>query len=272
MRIKILFEEYGVFNGCEKIAREIMKIVKNAKQLSFTVKMKNCDFIETMEIHLTNENGAGFNSLNSSINNNGKYDPLSLTIGMKVLDNDEDALPSIMHELLHAHQNYNLYLKNTSLYDEISKTGYFKNQANPPSMLREALYFLNKYEVGAYITSLVGDLKSTDKTFNSIEEVYKFIRKTVDYRNYQKIFQYCEAFNSLDSTEQQDVILNYANKYSGKTFKTYNQFLKWLNDKVYKVKKKFETIVPKIAYEHLQMGGFLKQPKRETVKDNLPLV
>ena len=77
----------------------------------FKQKMKNCDFIETMEIHLTNENGAGFNSLNSSINNNGKYDPLSLTIGMKVLDNDEDALPSIMHELLHAHQNYNLYLK-----------------------------------------------------------------------------------------------------------------------------------------------------------------
>ena len=186
----LLFEEYGVFKGCEKIARKMVEIIKeniHSVSHSFNVKIKNCDFIDSLEVSFHNRLGAGFIPYMSQINNEGKYDPLSLKSGLQLLDNDEEMLVCLMHELTHAYQNLNLSQKGKTLYGELTKKKYFENNINPKTSLSWVLYYLNQYEVGAYVASIAGDLKACNKMFTSIDEVYDFIknrfwkvRKTVE--------------------------------------------------------------------------------------------
>lgn len=273
----LLFEEYGVFNGCEKIAREIVKIVQdnfNFERSYYTIKMKNCDFIDSLQIMITNEYGAGFDTNGSKLDANFVYNPLCLQIGKKIIWNNDDALPCVMHELLHTYQNINLAKKGYSLRDKLNKVGYFNINRNNStnSLLDNILYYLNRYEVGGYITSLVGDLKSSDRNFVSVDEVYEFLKTTVDYKNYQQIFKMCKMFNDLTDKNIQKDILDFMKNKTDKVFNTYNQFLKWLNYSAYKVQRKFNTIAPKLAYDYLQMGGLLKHSNRELISEDLPWV
>ena len=271
----LLFEEYGVFNGCEKIARRLMHIIKEKgrRQYHYSVNIKNCDFIDSLDITMNlNRNGAAYLPNTSNINQEGKYDPISLDIGVMLLDDNEGLLACLMHELLHAYQDMNLKKKGTSLEDRLRTQGYFKNQTMPKGKLQQMLYYINSYEVGAYVNSIVGELKSTSKFFTSIDDVMEFIKNTITYKNYQTIMRWCNGLEYVKDPNEQKQILKYGVDNTNIDFTTYNQFLKWLKTKCYKIQRKFNTIVPKLAYDHLQMGGHLKSPNRELIDKDLPLL
>lgn len=254
-RQKQLLESYGVFNGCYQIALNLLEIIRqNSNRSLFRVTVNNNFLIKTLEVYMTNYDYAEFISDESEINNEGKYEPLTLGFGRELID-DEDAIPLLMHELTHAYQNLSLYKKDND--DSLSRRGeedkYFDNIKDEPYIgkyehrLKEILYYFYNFENGAYIAQLQGELNVKNK-YNDFNAAYDFIKQTTTYQNYVILFKWCDEFKNIRDTRTQKNILNYVYNNSKYNFSTYNQFLKWINDQSYKVSRKLNTMIPKMVY------------------------
>lgn len=259
---KTLCESYGVFNGCDKIAEEIINLSEKAYlngKKSFNININNCSFIDKVEV-IFEEGGmcAYFPNFSKIINK--KFKPLNLKIGLKCVKEKQIAL--IMHELTHAYEDYQRNIKNVQgLDDKAKKLGYYKNpmQSTPYYELSKRkvsyiLYHLTDFERNAYIASIKGLFNQSNNKFNNIKEALQYIRQTVFYRNYQKIFEWGKTLcNESDKTRQNE-ILQYVEELSNFKFNTYNKFVKWLSSKILKYQEKFNKIIPKIAAEHFIMA------------------
>lgn len=258
---KTLCEAYGVFNGCYELAVEIMnyayKCCEN-EDYSFTFKVDNSSFINNIKITIVAGQISSFDTTNSKIINN-KFNPLSLRIGIQCIENNQKAL--IMHELTHAYEDYKRNINNTqSLNTKAKNIGYYKN---PISMtpfynivkkrVSYILYHLTDFERNAYIAAIKGLFMDTDIKFRDINQALQYVKQTIIYKNYQQIFDVGEMLCNETNKENQKEILYYVNTLSNNNFTTYNQFVKWLSNRILKFQKKFNKIIPKIAAEYFNM-------------------
>lgn len=260
----LLCEQYGIFKGCEDIAKEILEAVKSMTENNINnwlFSIGNSDFIKTLEITIKYRTSSSF--LTNSEVKEGKYDPLRLIIG--IIGTYKDLFSSIMHELLHAYENYQrLSVNNTSIENVAKKIGYDKNPiSRTPSYsdvkqkISYILYHLTDFERNAYIAQIQGELSSCKRKFNDIKDALDYIKTTVPYQNYHTIFEYCTELCNVTDTDRQRLILSYIEELSNQSFKTYSQFTKWLEKKVYKYQKKFSQIIPKIASQYLTISEML---------------
>lgn len=270
-----LFESYGIFNGCYEIAARLMDIIRqNSDKSYFSLKINNCSLIEKLEVYITDTNYAGFVTDESYINENGKYEPLTLEFGEEIIYNDDEALPLLMHELIHAYQNLKLYMKNpnNTLTSIGEKTKYFKNLEPKPyssrltRQLQDILYYINNFEKGGYIAQIQGGIK-VNKTFLNIKQIIDFIKETTIYQNYETIIRWIAELNLIKDKRTQKDILNYVYNNSNNDFNTYNQFLKWINNEANKIQRKFYNIIPKIAYDNLRISRTMKTPDNNLLTD-----
>ena len=63
-----------------------------------------------------------------------------------------------------------------------------------------------------------------------------------------------------DDVQVQNMIMNYVKELSNLKFNTYNQFAKWLNNKINSYQKKFNQIVPKMAADYFNMNESFNTP------------
>lgn len=262
-KTKQLFEAYGLFNGCYEISKYICdNIIKSTKDY-FQIKINNVSFIDTVRVEIDyyeTDSCAFVTDKNyGSVIKNGKYDPLLLYVGADIVNDEKSLLPLIMHELTHAYQHFNLLLRNSNygLGEIGEKNKYFKNLEYQPmlpkyqSQMKDILYYFYNFEHGAFIATIQGFLKNTNHQFSNIEEICDFIKNTVIFKNYETIFKWVENMKEITDKRTQESILAYVESCSAYTFNTYNQFVKWITNKSYQIQKKFNEIIPKIAYDNL---------------------
>lgn len=273
----LINERFGIPNDCEEMTREIMKQIDDSVSTK-TIELNN-RWVGNIKIIVNNNPHiiASFMPFQSQIYYSViddkfyyRYKPLVLTLNY---DNTEEELfVAIMHELTHAYEEYNRRIKSKeTLIDNGTKYGYNKNKIATDDVnehiLSRILYYTYNVEQNAFVSSMIGELKHTNKTFISIEEVLNFIRNTNTYNKYMAVIGWMNAFIENKDTNLQNKVLKYVKQLSNLKFNTYNQFVKYLKQKKEEITKRFNTIIPKIAYEHLNHGGLMMQDNIMTDND-----
>lgn len=265
---KRLCESYGLFNGCDVLAEQIYEkfCEANEKGLSeFSMVIDNSEFINIIDVYLMRGQISSFDT-SSVIDEDNKYNPLILDLGTDATPRQMKGL--LMHELTHAYENYIRIAKNKkSLIQKAADSGYGKNPLNMTETYKEKkrmisyiLYHLNDFERNAYIAQIKGELLNAEQEFENIDDALNFIRTTISYRNYKTIFKWANQICNETDKYTQSAILRYVSELSNNNFNTYNQFVKWLSNRVLVYQNKFNRIIPKMAAEILYMKESFNNP------------
>lgn len=259
-----LYETYGLNIEVERLADLLISSI-NKYQLQNGKLLKihsNVTFVDEAIVYITNAKSvdAAYWPEKTVVDNNGKFKQIVIILNPDFLNND-NIKPALLHELTHVYQDYNLRLKGKNLYqrmDKVSNYGkltseFLKSEDYHERYLSKILYLLNGYEKGAYISELKGMLLNKD--FLEINDVVDFIKNSVTFQNFDKVCSMAEQI----AQRSDDAYLDAVNKITGLDFKTYNQFSKWLMRKVYKVRRKLERIIPKIASDYANMVEIMPQ-------------
>ena len=275
---KKLFESYGLFDNCTGIAQKVYNTIKSFPKSSILHVPVGHKFVDVIKVTITsdNENGASYQPNKCEVDNNGRFNVLVINIDKSLIKSHKKLLGSIMHELMHAYQDYNLIQKGYSLKDRMTDYGYYSNEIGKyeddeiKDTVSWLLYYLNGYERGAYISDIRGQLEGCRKVFNNISEVIDFIKNTDTYYNYEVIFQYGKQILGITDSDVKNTVLKYFNDLSlkkepnveniintTKKFKDYDMLRRWLKNRLSAVKRKFETVIPKMAYDYLTMNEII---------------
>lgn len=231
-----IFENYGLTNGINSIAHQIYDFLTDEK----------------------NMNDIKFSSAN-------RFNPIVLTFPKNKVLNKTLKISDIAHELTHAIQAKKIaVVDNDSMVDRyetkmkanINLSQDTSYQPKSIKILQMLLYYVNNFERSVHIAEIKSELEDCTKHFNSIKEVCDFIYNTYTYKTYENLMENCQIFYKVANNIERKSILRYINNNSQYSFNTYNAFLKWLNYILEKTKKKFNQIIPKMAYETLRLSAF----------------
>lgn len=270
--LRQLNEKYGVFDGCENLARRICEyIVKWNKTVTVNspkivkFKISDSNWVGVVELLLyndTNSNIAAAYVPNKSNIIDKVFNTLYLQINLKNFSK-EKILVSLMHELTHAYEDYNRIVKGKeTLSDVVLKTGYNRNLVGMymgyKNCLSYIFYYIHGFERNAFITDLYAELKNCHERFVKIDDIIDFLKHTDFYGNYMVICDWIDDIAKIDNKDEQDAILKFCeNDISNMKFRSYKHFVKYLLKKKYSILKKYNTLIPKIAYDYLDFGNLL---------------
>lgn len=264
-----IFESYGLTNGINSIAHQIYDFItdeKNANSdvLNFRLKQGG-ELIRRVQVILNDENITAFNMNDIKFSSANRFNPIVLTFPKNKVLNKTLKISDIAHELTHAIQAKKIaVVDNDTMVDRYenvmkSNTNLSQDTSYQPKsikILQMLLYYVNNFERSAHIAEIKSELEDCTKHFNSIKEVCDFIYNTYAYKTYEQLMENCQLFYKVINNIERKSILKYINNNSQYNFNTYNAFLKWLNYILEKTKKKFNQIVPKMAYETLKLSAF----------------
>lgn len=260
---KQLFEQYGVFDGCDDIARKIIKTLETYPDSNSVFVPIGNSFIDSVYAERKDADGIKtaaylptISTFRKDENNKERFS--QVTIYIKKNANKHELFGSIMHELTHAYQDICMKNNGLSMTDKLKDFGYHLNDINKHSDWRDTsvshlLYFFNKFESGAYIAQIDGELKGSGKVFDTVNDVMDFIRGTTVYRNYELMFSHVDYIRNVENTEDRKMILKYANERSNNSFKTFDDFIRWILVRCKDTKRKFKEALPKIAHKNLKV-------------------
>lgn len=261
-KLKLICEAYGLFDGCMDLVEEIYEAVLYGGGAYSTTINVDHPYFKTINFKLSVSPTSSYHPLKSVIND-GKYDPLVLTLGADPLYKGypNRFKAAIAHELLHAYENLKRHNnKAISLAQKVKNIGYnkndtsiFYNENSIEKTISAVLYYLTDFERNAYVAQIKSELQLSDTVFNDISDAMKFVKSTVTYQNYEIVFSWANELCSVTDKETQAVIVYIVNSRSNNNFKTYNQFKKWLTRLAYKTERKFNNIIPKVAAESLKL-------------------
>lgn len=287
LTVRQLNEKYGLFNGCEMLAKRITKRVLEenvelGKIKKITMQLNN-SWINKVNIILLNDNltkiGASYVATSSKIIkiaqiNDYKYYPLCLEANLNN-NNEKRLIVKLMHELTHAYEDYNRFVNNKeSLANVARRIGYTNNQLGTYNGLKQMisflLYYITDFERNAYVAQMQGELNIQNIRFTSIDKIIEFLKNTEVYKNYQKIMDYVDGIITLQNDDIKKQIMKYAEELSEYHFNTFNQFCSFLINKKNKIERKFNTNIPKNAYNTLNFGGLITNSDEE-IDDDLEI-
>ena len=266
-----LNESYGVFDGCYELAKQIYNNIKkmnlkNGEGRVLNLHIKNCKWIETFEIMVyydeNSNTGATYNSSSQivkSVNNTRKYLPLKLSVNLA----SNNIVINLMHELTHAYEDYNRQINDKpSITDKALENGYYLNNSvgnydYDKKYISYILYYLTDFEVNAHLSQLKGELQNCDKYFVNIQQIVDFLKKTDVYKRYSVIKSYIDFFSNISDEKSQSIILSWVSDLSTLKFRTYKNFVNYINKKYNKIERHMNRLIPKIAYEYLDYGNTL---------------
>lgn len=266
-----LNESYGVFDGCYELAKQIYNNIKkmslkNGESRVLNFPIKNSKWIETFEIMVyydeNSNTGAAYNpssQIVKSDNNTWKYLPLKLSVNLA----SNNIVINLMHELTHAYEDYNRKINDKpNITNKALENGYYLNNSvgnygNEKKYISYILYYLTDFEVNAHLSQLKGELQNCDKYFINIQQIVDFLRKTDVYERYSLIKSYIDFFSSISDEKSQSIVLLWVSDLSNLKFRTYKNFVNYINEKYNKIERRMNRFIPKIAYEYLDYGNTL---------------
>jgi len=265
-KVRLLFEEYGLFKGCDHLAQIIitqLSTIDGYVGETFDMNIGNW-FIDNVHIIIVKEDGCFYDST-SVINNNGCFEPLVFYVGFRALESP-NLKSMIMHELTHAYEDWNRRKNGVdSLYAIADKNGYDKNPIGLNNIYDEdirklswILYHYNDFERNAYFAQINGEMSKCNIRFERISDAYNWLKQnSIAYRNYRIIFDWVSELISIRDVNRQNNILKRCKELSNFQFKTYNQLCKWLQLKTNNYQRSFNRIIPKIVGKYMRFEEWL---------------
>lgn len=253
-------KEYFLFPNYDKITTNILDIINAVKPEdrygTIAYNLNNALF-DTIEIDFIYQKHtvAAFYPTTSFISN-GKFSKLNIGVNPeKATFND------ILHELLHAYQYLKVEESGKSFRGFNYKTGYYtlNNHINSTDegeqSIANTFYYLNTFEKGAYLGSIMASAMTTSKEFKSLRDIADYIKSLEPYQKYVILMESINAvLNAHErgiSKEQKIILLDAINRYSGRNFETYDKFIYFLKKARYNLLRKMNQIYSIIAMKKL---------------------
>jgi hypothetical protein len=246
-----IYEKYGLSIDIEKLSKDIAEIFNN---LSFGINeiTIDSDWINKLIINKTSINICSYDCDKSNFENKEFY--------IKIGDKMKNKLTLIIHELTHAYEDYNRYIKGYKTLKDLidSRYGnYISNIAKPFPDIEGAIstlkYFCNDQERNAYfaqlkptIQQILKNKKYNRKNFNYIS----FVNELQNTDIWKYIFDAGRVLMNFDLYDNKTYLVDCYNKLCNKHY-TYNQMKKDLEKLWMKFKRKFEVLVPKIVNDEI---------------------
>ncbi len=267
-----IFEKYGSYIGQKELiidlAKEIYNIIRNHEPVD-NIKLDKEDidgydniFFDKLEIQLTNKNtGYVVNKSNFDKSKN-ILDLVYIEISVNDYYEYKDLVRCIMHEILHAWNHYQSYIKKSEfnlkeLTDKNSKyyKTLFDGKLSVENICKRICNNLSKIEQNAYLNELTTELDINNfdvKKFSNINNAYKKAYEI--FKQSDVWIQYSSLWNWLKELNNDDDKLKFQNTYNNinNTNLSFNKIYKKLDNQFNKILKKFETNVPKIFCDYYE--------------------
>lgn len=270
-----IFERNGSYIGQKELiidlSKEIYNIIRNHEpENTIQLDKKDLDnysniFFNSLIIYLTNK--TGYDSKESTYLDNDKLlDKVVIYIDTAEYFEYTDILKCLMHEMLHAYNNYKSYLTNAkfNLTDLTNKnSSYYKTifagSVSVENICKRILNNIRQWEQNAYISELSVELENNrfdinkyNKTQEAYKAAYKIFKNSNTWTQYSTLWEYLIQLNhqNKNSSDRLKFQTTY-NKINGSSL-TFNQIYKKLDGLFNKILKKIESKVPKIFYDYYQ--------------------
>lgn len=216
------FESIGIFDGCKEIVKKIIdnfikyidkkEVIIKSNEIEklneryfdeLHVKFLNDDKKYVHGLHLTGYRNDEFNETyeNKRWNKeNNKFNFIEISIYNASENNAFDVAEILTHELIHSWDDYVIHKYSYSSYRDKTLNFKLKNRFNELSnllkddkdkndlnIIQQVIYYLDKFEVKAYIGQLNKELDKYE--LYTVRELMNVVRNNDIYKTYKYIYE-----------------------------------------------------------------------------------
>lgn len=255
-------EKYGKFDNAGLVVKHIIDKLKT----KYRSQVIDCSEFNVFfkKIDITIDNSGTHIASYDSLKNDILYIEILCESKKDFIKDIDVYVKLIVHELLHAYEDYNRINKTgKSIFDfygdkYINSFTSVNSENEIKKYLSRCNYFLISQERNAYLSQLEYDIESIFKNEHIKIEDFNYtkfkenLKKTDIWKEYFNLSLFIlKLYNSKLDNEQIKYIEDiWQDLYSEK--KTFNQIRKELYNKWQKFEKKFEQLVPKIICKYIE--------------------
>lgn len=253
-------EKNGTFNQSKEIAEYIYENVFN-KKLNIDCSKFNT-FFKYVKVLIVNSEHL-FASY-ENLENDTVY--LEIYCNNQTIKDNTNLTKLIIHELLHAYEDYQLKIKKLSLKDYLTNA-YKKSITNLNNRnevirnLSRCQYFLNDHEKNAYFGTLEYQISNLFKTYQGdkydFTKIINLIKQSDVWKEYFKLDEFIQNINK--NMIDKELFVNVYNSMNNSS-KTLSQIQKEFNYKWKKFNSKFNQLISKIICDTLFENKNIKVP------------
>lgn len=246
---------YGVFDGCRELAdiirQNALTALNNGEQeLTIGIKSQWFDsvFIEFVDF---DAEAAAYVSDNRQV---GILNPLRLKITPMMVFS-KNAIPALMHELLHAYEDFNRKKGGAeSLDDKGARLGYDiyaqVDSKGDKGQIANMLYILTSFETNAFMAQLSVEIFDAvqDERIDTVPEMLKAINALPVKKRIDNALRTLDEIVCEQDRRQQAVLLNYVNNLSKHDFSKFSESCRFLEARKNAVMRKLSDIITKNAF------------------------
>ena len=272
----IIYEKYGEYNGCDELATYITnatyKLDNDVIDLDVSkLNIENTHFDNVSIVKIDDANlNSGYDCEHSNYNEDKHIiENVKIYVPEYLFGHKKQLHSFFEHELQHIFDDWILIVHGMkTLYDVISFNDMYErskmfNDSNERTSVREirlALYLLNTYEQRSFIAQLCDEIRdiklqyvNNGKQMNSLNAtlVYNITKDLQIYQAYENISRFIIRYknNKLFKSEI-NAIENEWYEMTGEN-ESINRIMKFIENKLKKVKNKLERVIPKKIAEEL---------------------
>ena len=265
-------ERYGSYLGQKELILDLAKemdliISNNDPEDTFILDKNDLSeysniFFNKLEIQFSN-NTAYIPNKSNFINKDNLFDKVFIYINPKIYNNYKSIAKALMHEILHAWDNYQSYIKNakfnlhdlTKIGSKYSKTLY-NDDKDISNICKRICNMVSQAEQNAYLNELTIelDLEKFDITkYHSAEEAYKdaydiFINSDIWYQ-YSGLWNWFSEFKNNSDKNKKELFTKTYNEINNTEY-NFNKIYNKLDGLFNKILKKMELVIPKIFRDY----------------------
>ena len=271
-----ILEKYGSYIDQKQLiidlAKEIYLVVKhnepeNKFKLDYNdLKEYSNIFFKELIIELVNNTSGYLANKSKYLKDEKLFDTVIINIDYNDCKEYSNLCSTIMHEMLHAYNEYKSYISNSPLkLKDITntKSNYYKtlfggSNTSASNICKRIINNIRQFEQNAYLSELSTVLdthKFNISKYNTVNDAYKQALEI--FKNSDTWIQYSSLWNyviDLQHNGSEEDKTEFANTYNeiNKTSLTYNKIYKKLDGLFNKILKRIETTVPKIFYQYYE--------------------
>lgn len=267
-----IYEKYGSYIGQKELiidlAKEIWFTISNHEpENEFILDRKDLNqysniFFNKLIIRLGNI-GSSYMISSSKFDNKTKlFDMVHIDIDYNEIQSYNDVCSILMHELLHAFNEYMSYMTNSKCkLDDLvgngtpyNKTRILNNKVSIENICKRILNNIRKWEQNAYISELSAELEKNEfniSKFGTTQDAYKEAKKI--FMDSDTWLQYSSLWKRLNTiSKNNDEMKEFESVYNeiNGTNLSFNKIYRKLDSQFNKILSKMERLVPKLFYDY----------------------
>lgn len=292
----IINEQYGSYIGQKElimdIAKEIWPVIENEDpQNIFKYTKKDLEkyrniFFDELQIYMNTEGTSYVSKLSKYDKNSKMFNKVIIYINYEDLECYNDLCSAIMHEMLHAYNEYMNYITKSKIKfkDLVGKdTPYSRaisdnETVNVENICKRMLHDIRKFEQNACMSQLTIELENSDfdaSKYHTSIEAYQAAKQI--FVNSEVWNQYISLYRMLNKykNSKNNIKKRFTDTYNdiNNTNLTFNRIYKKLKTQFDKILLRMENTIPKLFYNYYQKQiseskeyGDLYTPKKSLIK------